>query len=149
MFSAMFIGRIGQFQYYPEKEGKKAFASFSLALQQGQGEEPVWVSVKAFGKIADLIGNYASKGRLIAVHATAVQVDQYGKTVSLECEGVGQIEAEIPQQRLVFIASSVRFLDAPKKEEQSGTAVKAKVVVAAAKAANKAEEEGGDDDLPF
>lgn len=46
--------------------GGKQFASFSLAVRRTE-EKTDFIQCKAFGKTAELMGNYGSKGRLISI----------------------------------------------------------------------------------
>jgi single-strand DNA-binding protein len=67
-----FVGLVGRVGRTPEiivKEGQASIANFSLATNEYYaGEEQVeWHRLKAFGKIAEYLGAYVSKGALLEI----------------------------------------------------------------------------------
>jgi len=75
------------------------WATFSVADGR-KGEEPVWFEGKAFGRLAEVLGEYGAKGRRVLIVGKMVQ--EHFKT---------QAGEERTVMRL--IASNVEFLDAP------------------------------------
>jgi single-strand DNA-binding protein len=85
-------------------------ASFTLAVDRnfknGQGErETDFIDCVAWRKLAEIVGEHARKGRLVGVHGR-LQIRSYD-----DGKGVRRRAAEI-------IASQVRFLDSPRREQE-------------------------------
>lgn len=70
----MFIGRLGNDPEVRYMQNGKAVASFSIACgekwkdQQGQAQERTeWVNCTAFGKLAEIVGEYLRKGSKVFI----------------------------------------------------------------------------------
>lgn len=63
------VGRLGQDPEIKESQGGKKYAKFSLATNDGFGENKKtnWHSCTAFGKVAEIIEKYVSKGSELAL----------------------------------------------------------------------------------
>lgn len=68
-FKGTAVGNLGKDPVIKDFNGTK-MASFSIAINKKvKGEKKTsWVNVKAWGKTAEIIEQYASKGRLVLVH---------------------------------------------------------------------------------
>ena len=64
-----FIGRAGRDAEVRFTQDGKAIASFSLAIgRKWNGEESTtWINCKAFGKLAEICGEYVTKGKQVYV----------------------------------------------------------------------------------
>lgn len=70
----MFVGRTGQNPEVKYTQGGTAFANFSIACseswkdKQGEKQEKTeWINCTAWGKLAEIIGQYVTKGMLLYV----------------------------------------------------------------------------------
>ena len=64
-----FIGRLGK---DPElqvtaSEKAKPYAKFSLAVDQGKSEKPLWLNITCWDKLAETVEKYAKKGMQVFV----------------------------------------------------------------------------------
>ena len=75
-------------------------ASFSLAVDRGKDNETDFVNIVAFGKTAEFIGNYMTKGRLILVDGQ-LRIEKYQKD--------GEQKAAVK-----VVANQVRFMETKK-----------------------------------
>lgn len=70
------IGRLGsdpEIKYPTNKDGKAfTVASFNLAIRRDK-EVSDWITCKAMGAVADLIGKYVSKGHMVGVSGSIQQ----------------------------------------------------------------------------
>lgn len=83
-----FIGRLGANPQMRQTQSGEAMATFSIAVsekwkdKQGQQQEKTeWVNITAFGKLAEIIGNYLQKGSQVFIQgklATRKYVDNNG-----------------------------------------------------------------------
>lgn len=66
------VGRLGQDPEVKTSNLGKQYAKFSLATNDGYGENKKtnWHSCVAFGKVAELIDKYVSKGNELAVNGS-------------------------------------------------------------------------------
>ncbi len=102
----MLIGRLGgdpELRYTPNG---KAVATFSLATDnsyKGADGEKVqktdWHSIQAWGKLAEIITQYAKKGRLVYVEGRIVY-DQW-----VDTDGTKHSRTKINVSQLVFLES--------------------------------------------
>ena len=60
-----FIGRVGREIELRYTEGGKAVGSFSLAVNDG--DNATWINVVAWEKLAEIISQYATKGKQIYI----------------------------------------------------------------------------------
>ncbi len=75
-------------------------ATFSLAVDRGKNDETDFVNVVAFGKTAEFIGNYMTKGRLILVDGQ-LRIEKYQK------DGEQKTAVKV-------VANQVRFMETKK-----------------------------------
>jgi len=75
-------------------------ASFSLAVDRGKDNETDFVNIVAFGKTAEFIGNYMTKGRLILVDGQ-LRIEKYQK------DGEQKTAVKV-------VANQVRFMETKK-----------------------------------
>lgn len=101
---AIITGRVGK---APEKRSDKAPAEFSVAVDQGTREErtSAWYTVKAFGKLGDVVMQAVGKGDLVTVHG---RMEQRKWTSAAGKEGLA-IEVS---------ATDIVFASKPKAEQQ-------------------------------
>jgi single-strand DNA-binding protein len=69
MNSITIVGRVGKDPEVQNTRGGVRVAKFSVAVERRKGQEKVtdWFTVKAFGKTAEVVEQYATKGRLVGV----------------------------------------------------------------------------------
>ena len=69
MNKVILVGRLGQDPEHQTAQSGKTFCKFSIATNDGFGDNKKtnWHSCTAFGKVADIINQYAKKGNEIAV----------------------------------------------------------------------------------
>ena len=67
--NCMFIGRLGRDPETRYTQSGKAVASFSLACSEKRGgeESTEWVNVVAWEKLAEIVGQYLTKGSLVFI----------------------------------------------------------------------------------
>ena len=72
MNKVILVGRLGQDPETKTSSNGKTFTKFSLATNDGYGENKKtnWHSCVAFGKSAEVIDKYVSKGNEIAISGT-------------------------------------------------------------------------------
>jgi single-strand DNA-binding protein len=138
------LTRDPELRYTP---GGTAVASFGLAVNRkwtGQNgeerEETVFVDVSAFGRQAEVISEYMSKGRGIFLEGR-LKLDQWQDK-----------ETQAKRSKLVVIAESFQFLGGPGGERGGGAAGEGggKTRAAQPKSAPAGEQEAApDDDIPF
>src|SRR6266480_3683987 len=102
---AMIIGRLGKDPEVRYTQGGQAVASFSVATdhkwtnKSGEKQEKTeWHRVKAWGKLAELAGEYLAKGRQVYVEGR-IETSEY-----TDKEGVKKYSTEI-------VANEIQFLD--------------------------------------
>ncbi len=81
--NCQFVGRVGQTPEIKNLQSGDKLASFSMALSEKwtdksgeKKEKTTWVNLVCFGKQAEIIEKFVSKGSLLYVEAK-VQVEQY------------------------------------------------------------------------
>src|SRR4051812_34391256 len=103
---AMIIGRLGKDPEVRYTQGGQAVASFSVATdhkwtnKSGEKQEKTeWHRIKAWGKLAELAGEYLSKGRQVYVEGR-IETSEY-----TDKEGVKKYSTEINAQEIQFLDS--------------------------------------------
>lgn len=107
---AIIVGNLGRDPEVKYTSGGKAIATFSVATSRKMkdGEKKTeWHNIEAWEKLAELCGQYLSKGRPVYVEGRI-------ETETWEKDGMKKSKTKI-------VASDVRFLGS--KEESSGEAV--------------------------
>ena len=78
------IGRIGKDD--PKltiKSAEKRYAKFSLAIDQGKGQETMWLQITCWDKLAENIAKYARSGMLVFVQGK-LQIRKYRDSHQVE-----------------------------------------------------------------
>ncbi|HVO29272.1 MAG TPA: single-stranded DNA-binding protein [bacterium] len=103
---AMIIGRLGKDPEVRYTQGGQAVASFSVATdhkwtnKSGEKQEKTeWHRIKAWGKLAELAGEYLSKGRQVYVEGR-IETSEY-----TDKDGVKKYSTEINAQEIQFLDS--------------------------------------------
>lgn len=67
--TVLFTGRPTKDIELIQSEGKKAFCQFNLAINGNRKDAPAnYATIKAFGKMAELLCKHATKGKLIQLN---------------------------------------------------------------------------------
>src|SRR3990170_7484285 len=101
----MITGRLGRDPELRYSGDGTPWVTFSVA-EGRRKEEPSWFECKAFGRMAEVIGEYGAKGRLVLVQGQMVQE---------------RFETKEGENRLV--ASSLEFLDARREAAEDSAAL--------------------------
>src|SRR5687768_2996210 len=103
---AMLIGRLGKDPEVRYTQGGQAVATFSVATdhkwtsKSGEKQEKTeWHRIKAWGKLAELAGEYLSKGRQVYVEGR-IETSEY-----TDKDGVKKYSTEINAQTITFLDS--------------------------------------------
>ena len=111
---ALIIGRLGKDPEVRYTQGGQAVASFSVATdskwtnKSGEKQEKTeWHRIKAWGKLAELAGEYLAKGRQVYVEGR-IETSEY-----TDKEGVKKYSTEI-------VADVIQFLDSKGGGEGGG-----------------------------
>ena len=111
---ALIIGRLGKDPEVRYTQGGQAVASFSVATdskwttKSGEKQEKTeWHRIKAWGKLAELAGEYLAKGRQVYIEGR-IETSEY-----TDKEGVKKYSTEI-------VANEIQFLDSGKGEGGGG-----------------------------
>ena len=103
---AMIIGRLGRDPEVRYTQGGQAVASFSVATdhkwtnKSGEKQEKTeWHRIKAWGKLAELAGEYLSKGRQVYIEGR-IETSEY-----TDKDGVKKYSTEINAQEIQFLDS--------------------------------------------
>ena len=102
-----FIGRLGKDPELNVTSNGKPYTKFSLAVDQGKDQKPMWLNVTTWDKLAETVEMYAQKG---------MQVFVQGK---LQLRGYTDKQG-IDRQAVDLVAFTVQLLD--KKPSSSTTA---------------------------
>lgn len=96
--SCQFIGHLGNDPDYSITPNGASLAKFSLAVEQGKDQPPMWLSVVTWGKLAEFVEKYATKGAQVFVQGR-LQIRQY------------EDKASAKRQAVDLVASTVQLLD--------------------------------------
>ncbi len=103
---AMIIGRLGRDPEVRYTQGGQAVATFSVATdhkwtnKSGEKQEKTeWHRIKAWGKLAELAGEYLSKGRQVYIEGR-IETSEY-----TDKDGVKKYSTEINAQEIQFLDS--------------------------------------------
>lgn len=66
MNKVILVGNVGQDPEVKTTSGGKSVVNFSIATRDGK-DETTWHRIIAFEKLADLVGEYVTKGQQVAV----------------------------------------------------------------------------------
>jgi single-strand DNA-binding protein len=107
--SVTIVGRTGQDPELKYFESGSVKVSFSLAVNRGgsQHKETDWFNIEAWGRTAEVVGEYLKKGREAAVHGK-LAVRSYKDDAGNE------------REFLSVVATDVKFLGS-KRENEGGS----------------------------
>lgn len=107
MQKVMIIGRIGRDPEVKTANSGSTICSFSVACSEKRGgeEKTEWFRVKCFGKTAEFVANYLTKGRLVYVEGK-LETQKYTK------DGVERSSTEL-------LADKVDALDKAENAQQN------------------------------
>ena len=78
MQSLMIVGRLGRDpEYYPAQGEKSQYAKFPVAVDNEFGDLTSWFDCIVFGKTADNVDKYLSKGRQVEIKGRHEQGEPY------------------------------------------------------------------------
>ena len=78
----------------------KLVASFSLALNEGKDKPPLWVRVSAWEKLAEIVVQYVTKGKQVAVVGRLSQPNAY-----ISKDGKPAASYEITAEKIQLLGS--------------------------------------------
>jgi single-strand DNA-binding protein len=96
--SCHFIGRLGKDPDFNVTPNGKPVVKFSLAVDQGKGQDAMWLNVVAWDKLAEIVEKFASKGMQVFVQGR-LQVRSY------------EDKTGVKRQAIDLVASTVQLLD--------------------------------------
>ncbi len=141
--SVVVVGNLGKDPDIRATSTGKKVANFSLAVDQGFGEnkKTEWVNVVAFDKLAELAEKYLKKGKTVALSGTL-------QTSSWEDKTSGQ-----KRYRTEVVARDITFMDTRSNEggqQRQSTAQPRQQAAPQARATSQADDTFSDgEDLPF
>lgn len=100
-----FIGRLGKDPELTVTPNGKPVTKFSLAVDQGKDQKPMWLNITAWENLAEIVEKYALKG---------MQVFVQGKLVMRPYKD----KSGIDRQSIDIVANTVQLLD----KKQNGSA---------------------------
>jgi single-strand DNA-binding protein len=93
-----FIGRLGKDPELNYTPNAKPVTKFSLAVDQGKGQDTLWLTIVCWNELAERMHEYLQKGQLVFVQGRLVMRPYVDKT------GAKRIAIEI-------IASTIQMLE--------------------------------------
>lgn len=100
---AMLIGRITK-DIEVKNAGGTSATRFTLAVDRMKNDEADFISCKAFGKTAELLGKYCGKGSLIAISGSI-------RTGSYEQNGRKVYTTDVIADRVQFLSKRIEEAD--------------------------------------
>ncbi len=100
-----FIGRLGKDPELNVTSNGKPYTKFSLAVDQGKEQQPMWFNVTTWDKLAETVEMYAHKGMQVFVQGK-LQIRPYKDKQGLD------------RQAIDIVASTVQLLE---KKQSNGT----------------------------
>src|SRR5437763_16942921 len=97
-----FIGRLGKDPEMNYTPSGKAVTKFSLAVDQGKDQKPLWLNIVCWNELAERMNEYLSKGQLVFVQ---------GRLVMRPYQDKNQVE----RVAIEIVASTVQMLEKGKK----------------------------------
>lgn len=92
--SCQFIGHLGNDPDYSITSNGASLAKFSLAVEQGKDQLPMWLSVVTWGKLAEIVEKHATKGAQIFVQGR-LQIRQYEDKTGTKRQAVDLVAATV------------------------------------------------------
>jgi single-strand DNA-binding protein len=93
-----FIGRLGKDPEMNYTPNGKPVTKFSLAVDQGKGQKPLWLNIVCWNELAERMNTYLQKGLLVFVQ---------GRLVMRPYQDKNQVE----RVALDIVASTVQMLE--------------------------------------
>jgi len=90
-----FIGRLGKDPELVVTSEGKPYTKFSIAIDQGKSDKPLWLNVICWDKLAEIVEKYARKGMQVFVQGR-LQIRSYRSKTDVERQSV-EIVATIVQ----------------------------------------------------
>lgn len=100
------IGRLGKEPEVRTLDSGEKRVFFSLAQRTGKDDETNWYNVTGFGKLAETVAKFLSKGDLALIEGTVTQFVREDPRTGAKRTDWG------------ILASAVRFLEKKKKKEE-------------------------------
>ncbi len=100
-----FIGRLGKDPALEVTSEGKPYTKFSLAVDQGKDQEPLWLNITCWGELAETMERLLYKG---------AQVFVQGKLKRSSYKGKDKVE----RQPLEITATIIELLDKAKKPDE-------------------------------
>src|SRR5437588_11434989 len=97
-----FIGRLGKDPEMNYTPSGKAVTKFSLAVDQGKGQETLWLNIVCWNDLAERMNEYVSKGQLVFVQGRLVMRSYLDKT-------------QMKRVAIDIVASTVQMLEKGQK----------------------------------
>src|SRR5947209_9222919 len=97
-----FLGRLGKDPEMNYTPSGKAVTKFSLAVDQGKDQKPLWLNIVCWNELAERMNEYLSKGQLIFVQGRLVQRSYQDKN-------------KVERVAIEIIASTVQMLEKGQK----------------------------------
>src|SRR5438874_1595954 len=97
-----FIGRLGKDPEMSYTPNAKAVTKFSLAVDQGKGQKPLWLNIVCWNELAERMNMYLQKGLLVFVQ---------GRLVMRPYQDKNQVE----RVAIDIVASTVQMLEKSKQ----------------------------------
>lgn len=99
MNSVSIIGRLGRDPELRHTQSGKPVCGLRVAVDDGKDRPPVWLSVSAWGKTAELCNQYLTKGRQVAVEGR-LTVREWA-----DRDGNKRTSTEVTAHRVHFLGS--------------------------------------------
>jgi single-strand DNA-binding protein len=93
-----FIGRLGKAPEMNYTPNGKAVTKFSIAVDQGKAEKPMWLTITCWDKLAERMNTYLNKGAQVFVQGR-LQINSFTDKNKAE------------RQAIDIVASNVQLLD--------------------------------------
>jgi single-strand DNA-binding protein len=97
-----FIGRLGKDPEMSYTPTGTAVTKFSLAVDQGKNQEPLWLNIICWNELAERMNMYLSKGLLVFVQGRLVMRSYTDKT-------------QVKRVAIEIVASTVQMLEKGKQ----------------------------------
>jgi single-strand DNA-binding protein len=97
-----FIGRLGKDPEMSYTPNGKPITKFSLAVDQGKGQETLWLNIVCWNELAERMNQYVQKGMLIFVQGRLVVRPYTDK-------------AQVKRVAIEIVASTVQMLEKGKQ----------------------------------
>jgi single-strand DNA-binding protein len=97
-----FIGRLGRDPELNYTPNGKSVTKFSLAVDQGKGQETLWLTIICWNDLAERMNEYLTKGQLVFVQGRLVVRPYVDKT-------------KVQRVAIEIVASTVQMLERGKQ----------------------------------